>query len=363
MPSFLAGLVILWLVFQLAAKIGHSRSVGLAASLLVALSPWSWHYGTLGFEANFGLALWLLGLWLVLFGSWRRSTIGSIVIGLAILTYNSPLLLLPSAVAAILLIDWHQRRLALGKIGLLVAAGLMAGGLTLSATLQKQGISIFQDPTYLDAYPAYRAMFGGELWRTLLGNKLVYFGSIAWSNWWTHLSWRFLVTHGGANPWHTIPLTGHLHFFLPILLAGGLALNLRRLLRDWRNSTGRHALAILILFVWSLVPAAITADAPHATRSLFFFVMSAIIGGQALVYLDRSVCDSRLPNRWKDFVTLSLAGLLIAGFALWWWPARQNWRSGVHPRWNRGLAEPCVIRGLTGRKKFMSLIRTGRFTR
>lgn len=339
LPSLFAGILLLWLVYRFAGRLTRSQPAGLVAGLLVAISPWSWHYGTLGFEAHLGLALWLAGLHLVLFESGRRSVAGAVVIGAALLTYNAPLLLLPSAVAAALLLHWGRWRSAGGKVLLLALAGLAAGSLTLAASLQKGGISIFQDPTYLQFYPDYRARFGSEIWRTLLGSKLFYFGSIAWSNWWSHLSWNFLVLRGGNNPWHTIPLTGHVHFFLPVLLAAGTAYNLVRLAKDRWGSLGRRSLTILGLFAWSLAPAAITADAPHATRSLFFFVMMAIIAAQALTYLDQRVCDSRLPRQVRDGITYTFAGLLVIGFALWWWPARRHWQQAIHPRWNRGLKE------------------------
>lgn len=342
LPSFIAGLALFWLTWKISVTLFHSRAVGLVSLLLLAVSPWSWHYSSVGFEANLGLSLWLLSLWLFLSKQRLFQIFAAGVVMLAsLLTYNSPLLLFPAAFGAVTLFDWGRwKRLAL-KLTALTISSVLAAGLTLTASLQKGGISVFSDPTLIDAYPTYRAGLD-PMWQTLLGNKYVYFISHIWNNWWKHLSWQFLVERGGNNPWHTIPDTGHLHFMVPILLAFGLGACIWlwfRYLRQSSWSLWRNETVIILLFVWSLVPAAITADAPHATRSLFFFVIATLIAARGLIFVQARYCGSNLPKRWQDAFTYTIAGLVVLGFALWWFPTPQRWRERINPRWNTGLAE------------------------
>ncbi len=340
LPSLVAGVVLLWLVWRVAAKLTNSPVVGLAAALLLAVSPWSWHYGTLGYEAHLGLVWWLGALWLILTSRrWPAYVLGGLILTLALFTYNAPLILLPILVVAVVCQDWGRWRLFGAKLVVIVAAGLIDSWLTLPATLQKGGIAIFQDPTLLDAYPLYRASWFG-LVQTWLGNKYVYFIGIAISHWWQHFSWQFLVMQGGNNPWHTIPQTGHLVFLLPLLLAIGLGTTGRRLylaLVQRRWWVVRREVILLVLFIGSLAPAAITADAPHATRSLFFFVMATVLGARGLVDAQDRYCRSGLPAKLKHVLTLILAGSLILGFTWWWVPATQHWQRSAQARWNIGL--------------------------
>lgn len=341
LPSFIAGIALTWFIARLAAQLTDSKDASLASVVLLLFSPWSWHYGSIGFEANLSLALWVAGLLLML-GKKSKVFIGSVFLIAAILTYNAPLLLLPSALAAVWLRDWRNWRLIFKKTLAIILAGAVAAGLTLSASLQKGGISIFQDPTFINDYPLFRASFGQSLFQTLFGNKFAYYFVIFMKNWLSHFSWDFLVMKGGENPWHTMPLLGHFHFLVPVLFIFGLGASLVLLLisikqGNWQRF--RHELALLVLLIWSLVPASITADAPHATRSLFFFILLTIISARGLIAVQNSYCGSVLPKRLQDMFTALLAALLAIGFVWWWVPAQTRWKTRPAQRWNVGLAE------------------------
>ena len=63
----------------------------LIAAGLMALNPWAIFYSRIGFEANLALALFLVGLWLLLGRRWW----GYLFWLLAALTYSSSLIFIP----------------------------------------------------------------------------------------------------------------------------------------------------------------------------------------------------------------------------------------------------------------------------
>jgi len=330
--SFLAGIGNIVVLYLLGKRL-FSPSVGWWSALFLVLSPWSWHYGSIGFEANVGLFFFLCALLFSLTkpltGKASLAIIACLFFGG--LTYNSPLLLSPLIVATVVIYQGVKTREAQSLLSGLAATVMCLVLLTLPATLQKGGISVFSDPTLLSIYPAYRASFSGLL-QTLFGNKYVFFSQEVMNHFFQSFSWSFLVTQGGSNPWHTIPGAGHLHFLVPILAATSLGLFFRGLLSV---KTRQKSLLVIGLLLGSLAPAIITVDAPHATRSLFFFVMITLFSGVAMSALLRSIQN----NFSKKMVLLVFGYFFVAGTLFWWLPSRQLWRTDLvqDRRWPLGL--------------------------
>lgn len=331
--SWIAGLVNLVFIYHLGKRLFHSPRVGYLAALLTLVSPWSWHYSSIGFEANVGLAFFLGSLLLVLRTkpTWWSvlATFGGIVF--SGLTYNSPLLLSPLLIWVLFWTPGQKKKKLVSGVVVVMAAALVLG-LTWPATQQKQGISLFSDATLIAAYPEYRAQFTAPWQQTVLGNQYVYFGQRVLENVIQSFSWEFLVWRGGENPWHTLPDTGHIHFIIPILVALGCGWLLRL---GSERRTWQQAVLIGGLFLGALAPAAITVDAPHATRSLFFFVMITVVAAGTWRAIERRLGQ----GRWLQTLQTGFVLAVIAGWLVWWWPARMHWREGlsVGRRWNVGL--------------------------
>ncbi len=337
--SFMAGLGNIVLMYLLGKRL-FSQSVGWWSALLLVLSPWSWHYSSVGFEANVGLFFFLMSF-VVLLQKPITARSGIVVVGSLLLggfTYNSPFLLSPLLLWVLIL--WHgiKSRESQSLLSGILATMMMLLLLTLPATMQKEGISLFSDPTLLSLYPSYRASFSG-INQTLIGNQYVYFGLLVVKNLFRSFSWIFLVTQGGSNPWHTIPGIGHLHFLIPIGAAMSLGAFVKALqLSRWRSK----ALMMFGLLLGSLLPAVITVDAPHATRSLFFFIMITLFAGVVFAEVEKNI--SVLPR--KGSILSVLIFLLMAGFLQWWVPSRALWRSldVQDRRWPVGL--PAALQSL-----------------
>lgn len=330
--SFLAGIGNIVLLYVLGKRL-FSHSVGWWSALFLVLSPWSWHYSSVGFEANVGLFFFLTALHFSLSKplTGKDSLLAIACLLLGGLTYNSPLLLSPLIIMSVVLFQGVKTREAQSLLSGLLATIMTLVLLTLPATLQKGGISVFSDPTLLSQYPSYRASFSG-LWQTLLGNKYVFFSQEVIAHFFQSFSWPFLVTQGGSNPWHTIPGAGHLHFLVPLLAALSLGLVVKGL----GSAKTRLKSSVLVgLLLGSLVPAIITVDAPHATRSLFFFVMLSLLAGLGMNSVLR-----KIQNRFsRKMILLVLGYCCVAGTLMWWFPSRQLWRTDLvqDRRWPLGL--------------------------
>lgn len=334
--SWLAGLVNLVLTYFLAKRLFNSHQTGLIASGLMFLSPWSWHFSSVGFEANLGLAMWLGALLLVLDRriNWLKTLAVALLILVGGLTYNSPLLLSPLLLWGLFWIhpSWKFKQAAMA-VAIILAVSVVFW-LTWPATAQKQGISLFTDGTILAEYPAYRAQFMPGMTQKLLGNQYVFFGKQIVENILNSFSWKFLVSRGGANPWHTIPGIGHVIGLIPLLgaLAGGWLIKL-----VMNPKTRRSAFLIGGLWLGALAPAAITVDAPHATRSLFFLVMLAVVAAGAWhAATMRLQANSSV---WLKPLQLVFIPVAILSWLSWWIPAAEQWEKvqGNERRWHVGL--------------------------
>lgn len=324
LQSWLAALFLPVVSYQLIKNWLDVNTARWSVLLLIA-SPWTWHYGSVGFEAHLALTLLIAVFWLLStvkqFG-WRLILAMAIFL-LAMLTYNSPLLLAPLVLFYWL---WKFRmrprplKTWLAGVGLWLLVFGLALAVTLPVSLQKQGISIFSDPQIITSYALFRQSFSSAVWQKLLGNQYVYFALIIFKNWLASWQASFLVLKGGGNPWHGIPFTGHLSWLAWIWLPIGMAALVK--FKKWW---------ILFFGLVSLLPAVITVDVPHATRSLLFFWVLAVVAGFALQATLASLLKHR--SLWRViFITL-----LLVSFLSWFIQAAWLWHHSGSPRWHTGL--------------------------
>jgi hypothetical protein len=319
---------------------GSGRAAWLTV-LFLLISPWTWHYGTIGFEANLALLLFVSALTLLFkkIPAWWSDILASLLLIASGITYNAPLFLLPGVLVGVIAWRWPSvAKSVRGAVGIIVA-GVIAGAVTVAATTQKVAISIFQDPTLLALYPEYRAQFLG-IFQTILGNQWVYFLYHSLTRWFDSWTWEFLVTRGGANPWHSIPGTGHLNGFALISLAVFMPYFVLRL---WKSrSVLPHRVRAGAILVWltvtSLLPAMITVDAPHATRSLFFFVLLSILAAWCLSEI-WDLVQKEFPQWGRHVFVWTVAFICIWQTILWVSPAQVRWQYFVSPRWNANLIQ------------------------
>ena len=190
------------------------------------------------------------------------------------------LLLLPFLIPII--IYWRSKRS--WKFTLPVIAGIIIVFLFFFQQLaslmsQKSSITIFTDPTILQNYPSYRQHFSG-IFTTLLGNRYAYFLLIIIKNFFNSFSPAFVVYRGGSHPWHSLFNWGHLFYSSYFLAVAGIFYSIYYVIKN--KNLKKRSVFLLYLLIISLAPAVVTVDAPHATRSLFFFFL--LLGFSSLIF-------------------------------------------------------------------------------
>lgn len=311
LPAALAGVGVLYCLYLLTKRFTDSEKCSVYTLGIAALTPVFFFYSRVAFEATVGLLLFLSFLVLIIRKVDARTKFydlaALVCIVLAVMTYNTPLLLLPF----IILVLPFLRGIKNVKNWILpVVGGVLIFAYFFSTfaqlTAQKQAITIFSDPTSYHNYIEYRSKFTGVSLK-LLGNKYVYYFLEMIPRFFKSFSLEFLAIRGGEHPWHALPGWGHLlppQYF--VAMATLVFLLIRFLLRIHRLSleaikvtlqlttnffkplldsqTGK-IVVLLYLSTISLLPSIITIDAPHATRSLFFMCLLFVISGWGLSQL------------------------------------------------------------------------------
>lgn len=280
-PSAVAGV----LLVVVAGWWGKQWRLSHLTAFLVAVTPVFWFYSRIAFEANLALTLFATGLGSLLLPKkqhWSWQAIGVGFLWWSTLVYNTPLLLLPSIILMFPfkygVRHWKKWWGVVAAL-LLVTVGMFLQLIPL--TQQKSSITIFSDQLTWTRYGEYREAYSG-LTQKVWGNKYVFFSQVVVRNTLAALSPKFMVTEGGQHPWHALPHHGHLYGLVYLLGWAGIVV----VLYDAKRGQFTH-LWLLWLTAMSLMPASITVDAPHATRSLFFFwcwTMLAVLGIDRLTH-------------------------------------------------------------------------------
>lgn len=322
----------------------------LFASLLLAISPWSIHYGRSGFEVSGMLMVILAGLYF-----WKKYLqthylyqllLSIFFFSLSPYFYSTSKLFL-IIIALLIFIIWYKNIIKF-KISHLVCGGVLAIILMLpliSDTLKGQAgfrfsyISIFSDPQisktidyqrYQDIYTTHQGKTGVE---TSLSSKIFHnkYGLIAGkfiNNYFSSFSTDFLFTSGDKNPRHGFGDHGLLYYLEFFLIIMGLINVIKN-----RNSD-----KLGIFFVWILllapIPFALTRDSlgPHATRLILMLPSLVYLSYQGILYL-------KFISRWT---ILPVIALYLISFASFWHYYQFDYPQLSAMSWHTGMKEAVI---------------------
>jgi 4-amino-4-deoxy-L-arabinose transferase-like glycosyltransferase len=274
LPSLIAGVLLPIAVFFLIQELSKRPRFALFAALMVVWSPWAIFYSRVGFEANLALCLFVFGLYAMLrtLGKrrWLWLSIALVTMFVSLMTYNTPLILLPLILVTFFIAFGRKILPAIASIGLVT---VLVFALIRPAVQGKQAITIFSDPTYTYAQRTLRHNATNPI-SHVLSTVPVYFGGVLVKNYVATYLPDFLVIRGGSNPWHQPPYASHLTWLLYLLAILGVILAIK--------ARGKTEIVLLSLLVMGPIPSAITTDAPHATRSLLFLLMLGVFAAYAL---------------------------------------------------------------------------------
>ena len=284
----------------------RSRLAALLSLSIVLASPWQLHYGNVGFEANLALGVFLWSI-CSLYRSQRHLlwyVLGVILMVLAIFTYNTPFLLLPFVGLGLFVL----RKVSFAQVSGLAVVFLVSTVLLWPAIGGKTGISIFTDQGLELQRQEFRTQ-DTSFFNRVRTNPAVYWPTMMLVNGAKHFTPNFLVLRGGPNPWHQAPSTGHLVWPIYLLSLFGIGSLIISCFKEQGVSLRRN-LTILLAIVFSLLPAVITVDAPHATRTLVFLTLLGVLAGSVLIRL------LRIPR--YGFPLGGAIMILIVGYTGWY---------------------------------------------
>lgn len=298
LPSVISGTLLVLVGFKFAQILlpqkpkREVKTFSLIFAFLIATSPVFFYFSRVAFEANLGLLLFISSLNFVFdTSSTNKGTLFSIILMLAaVLTYNTPLILLPFIVLILPFIKGLKkwRSWLLPVIGYTLIF-IIVFSVLFPLARQKSGITIFSDALIWTESVSYRLQFSG-IWRSILGNKYIFYAQVIVKNYLKSFSPGFLLKNIEGHPWHQIFGWGYIYWSILILGWLGMLVSTYRIFKSFpkKIKEARLSLVILYLLFISLIPAVITVDAPHPTRSLFFFWMynlTAVIGLKFLTNL------------------------------------------------------------------------------
>ncbi|MDZ7586845.1 MAG: hypothetical protein U0946_03745 [Patescibacteria group bacterium] len=234
------------------------------AALIMALNPWAVFYSRIAYEANLALALFLVGLWLVM----NKKNWGLIFWLLAGLTYSSALIFIP----LFFIFFYYRYRPKIIPSVLFITFFTLIFVSLWQVSSQKKNITVFSDPLLIDTYNKERTRQYqlNPLITKLFYNKYVYYGQIVAKNYLKTFSPKFLVLKGDNHPWHQIPGVGNFYFIEIILAIIGMF------------KLKKHKLLFISWLLLAPLASAITIDAPHSTRALFLLPIVLIFASAGL---------------------------------------------------------------------------------
>ncbi len=306
LPSALAGSLLIILAFFFARDILKvNKKSAILMSLLVAITPIFFFYSRIAFEANVALFLFILAIYF-LFKDKNNFFLAGIFFFLAIMTYNTPLLLLPFIIC-LYIYKTGLKNFKKWLLPVLFLLAIMIWALSIFSNLltQKSGITIFNDPGIWEEFAQYRNNLP-IFWLPLIGNKYAFYGQILWQNLLKSFSLNFLVQNGGSHPWHSLPGYGHIFYsvyFLAIFMLIDFIGEIFLAIKD--RDLNKNHLILLFMILISLTPSIVTVDSPHATRSLFFFF---ILISFAILFFDKL---SKIFSKNKKIILFSFLSILL----------------------------------------------------
>lgn len=329
LPSAIFGVLavvgVYFLVTQLLAadlmvkknKSGYGRNfIALAASFLMAVSPWHIQFSRIAFEANTGVTLNIWAIYFFLLGIKKKIFLipSAVFFGLGLYAYHSQRIFLPLMAVLLALVfrkELFSRRsikpLMIALItGLLVIAPLIPVVFNKTALLRLRGTSSFTDQTGLLAGTIHRIEYHkarGEILGQLWDNRRFVYLQTMLGGYLTHFSpkWLFLE---GDNPRHHAVDMGLIYLWeLPFILWGIFSV--------YRCG----GIIRTILFGWFLVApvaSSVTTEVPHSIRTLVFLptfqIFSAIGIWEFIKHLRQKTAAVRV------ITFLMLSGAVIFNF-------------------------------------------------
>lgn len=329
LPSAIAGIITVWLVFLIGKKLKDER-YGLVAAFIFAIQPWSVHLSRIGFEANLALMLLTAGVYFLLES---KKKMWCLVLSAAFLIFSMYAYHADRIVAPLLAL-WMGISLGLVKKSkwFIFALGLAIVCIIPIVINLKNPIiaqraaetSILSGSALVEKSNILREADGNTVLARFIHHRFVIMGKAITSQYLNNFSPIFLFFSGDGNLRHTNGMVGALYAWEIITVLVGVYV-----LLNSKNSSLRT-----IIFPWiiiSAIPAAFTTVSPHALRFLSAapaFALLSAIGLLSIVEFVRTAFRSYVLFAAGSVILVSLLAFLHAEFVLYPKTSAREWQYG-----------------------------------
>lgn len=310
LPSAIAGVISVYLVYLLVKKLFDSKKLAIVALLVAAVNPWSIFFSRGAWEVNVALCFTLAGILFFLRSlESKKDIIWSILFfALTLITYQGAKLSTGIVVLLLLALYWKEiskfrvKEVVIGFVlGLIVVIPIVLSFFQ-GRTGRLSVFSVFsysRPKEYLQAFLDEGGEKVGTLGYYIFHSETLNFARGIFGRFFNHFSPRFLVFEGDwGNPSHSSPYQGQLLLVDVLFLVVGLAFLLRRKIR-------REELFVLFWLVLSTLPSILSRDQVHAVRALNMSVPLIIVIAFGIIGILKAA------KFWKILVLLIYMGSIV----------------------------------------------------
>ncbi len=261
-------------------RLKRYRFMPLLTALMLAISPWSVHFGRIGLESSLSVAFLLLALIFFLRAVRTQAwyfLVSTVFASISVYSYYSLRLIVPLLCASLIVIFWHKIK----NRKLWLAAAMLFFVLSMIPMLRSPYYARSQDYRLnnnnlihhrqaIEESSAYLEKYNSSLLARLVYHRYVFVTRDFLVNMSSHFSVDFLFLRGDSNLRQHSGYLGELFLVTaPFFYLGALLLVL-----NWRSKLSWFLLALMLL---SPIPAAMVYEVPHASRAIYLLLPFSIL--------------------------------------------------------------------------------------
>lgn len=268
-PSALFGTLTVLLTYLLAKKLFEKENIATLAAFFLAISPWHLQFSRGAFEANLGLFLSTLGIYLFLkFQDNKLWILPSLLSFLAAMyTFTGQRLFVPFI---LIILFVHFRGSILKNLKIVIPALIIAAFLflplfkfatgTLEGRLRFDEVTIFKDLAPADQSTYSRGKDNFSWWSNIIHNRRLEYAHSYLIHYFDAFNPTFLFIKGDVNPRLSVQEVGELYLIdLPLVLIGIYFLFAKK---------SKYAFLLISWLLISPLGPATARETPHALRMI-----------------------------------------------------------------------------------------------
>lgn len=270
-PSAIFGVLTVFLTYFLTKRLffnsGNKEKYALAASFILAVSPWHILLSRAAFEANVATFFLTFGIFTFIASVQEKKwylIMSAISFVFAIYTFNTSRIVAPILVLFLAII-FRNKLLNIKKqvivsciVGFLILLPTINFLFSSQAQLRFKEVNIFSDSSVVSTSNVQIENDGNSFISKIIHNRRLGYATSYISHYFDNLSPKFLFINGDGNPKFSTRDVGQLYLWdLPFLLIGALFL--------FRKKEGFWWILPLWILV-GIIPAATARETPHALR-------------------------------------------------------------------------------------------------